>query len=40
MRTLRVNVTKVTLRKTFIDNLFTLQTEKEPKNDEKTLTLD
>ena len=37
MRTLRVNETKVTSRNAFIDNFFALESEKEPKNDEKSL---
>ena len=32
-----VNGTKVTLKKIFIDNLFTLQSDKKLKNDESTL---
>ena len=34
---LRVNETKVTLRNAFIDNLFALESQKEPKNNERTL---
>ena len=34
---LKVNKTKVTLRNAFIDNLFALESEKELKNDERTL---
>ena len=39
MRTLNINGTKVTLRNTFIENLFALESEseKESKNDKRTL---
>ena len=37
MRALRVNETKVTLRNAFIDNIFALESEKQSKNDERTL---
>ena len=40
MRALRVNKTKVTSRNTFIDNLFALESERESKNDEKSLFRD
>ena len=38
VRALRVNETKVTLRNAFIGNLFALKSEKESKNDERTLS--
>ena len=37
MRALRVNETKVTSRNAFIDNIFALESEKESRNDERTL---
>ena len=37
MHTLKVNGTRVTLRNTFIDNLFALESEKVLKNDERAL---
>ena len=37
MRALRANETKVALKNAFIVNLFSLDSEKESKNDEKTL---
>ena len=40
MRALRVNETKLTSRNAFIVNIFALESEKEPKNDEKTLFWD
>ena len=40
MRALRVNKTKVTSRNTFIDKLFALESERESKNDEKSLFRD
>ena len=40
MRALRVYKTKVALRNTFIVNLFSLGSEKESKNDEKTIFWD
>ena len=40
MHTLKVNESKVTLRNTFIVNLFALKSEKESKNEERTLFWD
>ena len=40
MPTLKFNETKFTSRKAFIDNLFTLENEKEFKIDERTLSGD
>ena len=37
LRALRINETKVTSKNAFIDNLFALESEKESKNDERTL---
>ena len=37
MYALRVSETKVTTRNAFIDNIFALESEKESKNDERTL---
>ena len=37
MRALRANETKVALKNAFIVNLFSLESEKESKNDEKIL---
>ena len=37
MRTLRLNVTKVTRRNAFTDNHFALESDKESKNDKKDL---
>ena len=37
MRALRANETKVTMGNGFIDNIFALESEKESKNDERTL---
>ena len=37
MRALRVNITKVTSRNDFIDNLFALESDKELEIDERTV---
>ena len=40
MRALRINETKVAPKNTFTDNLFTLESDKELKKDEKILIRD